>query len=69
MTLLINAQILKSIPSSLDVVFPEPVRALFAALDVTALNPFTLIAGEVRRVGRTLSVRFNDSSSTPSVPS
>jgi len=48
---LINAQILKSIPSSLNVVFPMPARALFAALDITALNPFTLIAGEVRRGG------------------
>ena len=28
------------------VTFPDPVRRFFAALDLTHLNPFTLIAGE-----------------------
>ena len=41
-----NLQILRSIPSALSVTFPNPVRAFFAALDLTHLNPFTLIAGE-----------------------
>ena len=39
-------QTLRSVPSAIDVVIPEPAKSFYAALDLTALNPLELIAGE-----------------------
>lgn len=41
-----NAQIVRSIPSTCHVDFPEPARTLIAALDLSALNPFDIFSFE-----------------------
>ena len=40
------SQILATVPSTVDVPFPEPARSLFSILDLSGLNPLELFAGE-----------------------
>ena len=41
-----NLQIVRSIPSTCGVGFPEPANAFISALDLAALNPFDIISAE-----------------------